>query len=407
MRSEKRVFQKEGRTLLDHRRFLRNDSLGRISIKPVFVLSAMGVFFFLIHGCLYLEPMDPVNKPPNAAIEILVDENSVYIGHEVVLSGENSRDPEGDELAYEWSIEYEVGGEQPFEECDPAKGSGSCNGGSKSTCCFIPNVKAGFTVSLRVYDERGFRSKLETRLIMVQNREPKAVITAETTPNEKNHYTVGQDVYFHGLKSHDPDSDDRLTYDWIVERPSASNTNDFIFELMDQNRNPTEDPSRQVRCRIVPDVEGSYRIHLTVSDGELSNADVFHMEVDPDGPPCIRETYPADAVLLPFLVLDSGKTHRLEVLRVEDDLDFYPPAGGIGFSWKISEDAGLTFRPVGGYNESYLDLDPADFLPGQKVWVRVKVSDRKERVLECAQWELRCSILAGCPQWVTWIIEFR
>lgn len=408
MSSERKGFWKERKNHLYENGLIReNKSKKTLRVLAVLAFPAAGVFFLPLYACLYLESMDPVNKPPKAVIEPLVDEESVYIGAEVILSGENSWDPEGDELTYEWSIEYEVGEENPFEECDPAKGSGSCNGGAKPTCCFIPNDKAGFTVSLRVFDERGFRSKLETRLLVVTNREPKAVITPETTPNERNHYTVGQDVFFHGLKSYDLDSDDRLTYDWHVERPPASNTSDFIFEPLDANRNPTEDQSRQVRCRVVPDVDGTYRIYLTVSDGELTNTAVFPIEVDPDGPPCIRETYPADAVLLPFLVLDGSKTHRLEVLRVEDDLDFYPPAGGIVFSWKISENAGQTFRPVGGYNEPYLDLDPEDFVPGQEIWVRVKVSDRKERELECALWELRCSILAGCPQWVTWIIEFR
>ncbi len=368
----------------------------------------LGAFIFLSASCLYLEPIEPVNKRPTAIVELRIDQELIYIGDSVFLSGENSSDPEEDELTYEWSIEFEVGSEYPYEECGDEQGSGTCNGGTKPTCCFKPTAKANYTISLRVYDKEGIRSSRVSKEIFVNNRPPEAVITAETPSNEENQYIVSQEIWFHGFLSSDLDEGDELSYTWEVERPSASDSEVFVMLTADEGYNPEdEDPKKKLRCLVIPDVPGTYVVYLTVSDGNRESTATSHINVAKDGAPCIRETSPADASIIPLLVFDFMESHRFEVLRVEDDLDPYPPAGGISFNWEISENKGQSFLPVSGYHEPYLDIYPGEFSPGQEVWIRVKVSDRKTRELECGVEEIRCSLVAGCPQWVTWKIEFR
>jgi len=367
----------------------------------------IGTISLVVTGCLYTEKIQPLNKVPQAIIGLRTDQDLVFVGERVILSAESSHDPENKDLTYEWSLEYEVGLEDPYKECGPQANADSCNGGTTENCCFIPLAKTNYTISLRVYDRDGLRSELVQKEVFVNNRPPSAEITTETPSNDQSHYTVGQEIWLHGFRSGDPDEGDALSYAWDAERPPASQSGVFVFEPSNTSYEPTDDPLARQRCLVIPDVSGSYLISLTVDDGELSHTDERHLEVDPDAPPCISDTSPGDATKNDFLVFDLTQPHRLEVLRVEDDLDAYPPEGGIHFDWTISEDAGATFRPVGGHHEPYLDLFPDDFTPGQVVWVRVEAQDRKERELNCGEVELRCSLVPNCPQWVTWILEFR
>ncbi len=83
---------------------------------------------------------------------------------------------------------------------------------------------------------------------------------------------VGDVVEMDGSGSDDPDGDE-LTYEWdLLEKPSASGTS-IVNE-------------RTVDPQFWADVEGTYRLELTVRDGELSGTDDVYVVVsNPNGVP--------------------------------------------------------------------------------------------------------------------------
>jgi hypothetical protein len=372
-------------------------------------LGAGGVLIFL--GCLYTEKIDPIKKPPAVDIELVTNNETIFVGEEIYVSGQNSQDPDGSSLSYEWSLEYNVGTENAFMDCDPATDTGSCNGGRKSICCFIPLTRTTFTVRLRVSDSDGFQSRPDAGelIIPINNRPPTATVTVETERNSLGYFTSGQDIWLHGFESTDPDEGDALSYVWEVDRPSGSVTEAFVLQPSDTARNPTADPQQAKRCLMIPDHPGMYVVHLTVSDGEESDTISETVIVDVDAPPCIEETHPPHSVVNPWLVFDLEQTRRLEVLKVSDDLDPYPPEGRLSFIWKTEDQAGQGFRTIPGYHEPYFDVIPDDYVAGQVVRIRVLVSDRiaRDPYTQCNETQDTCFAEDTCAQWVTWNIEYR
>ncbi len=355
-------------------------------------------------GCLFVQKIEPVNKRPQADVDLLT-EGPFYVGTRILVSAEQSRDPDGRIVRYDWSIEYDVTDQEAYRDC--GVGFDPCGVGGGATCCFVPMAKTVFTIRLRTVDNRGLVSEGVERTVDVSDRAPQAVVTRDTVPNDRGHYTVGQDVWFHALNSKDPDEGETLTYGWFMAtRPPGSSSAAFRFVPSDGDRNPTDDPAGAVRCLVVPDYPGTYELGLTVSDGELDATDTLYFEVDEDGPPCIETTAPDAGTNL--LIFSSQEDRRIEVLSVRDDLDPYPPLGSIHFSWFLQYRESGPFVEVSGHDAPDLFLPAGSFQPGQRIAVRVAVQDRVERDLSsCAQEDRECRLINDCAQWVTWNIEFR
>lgn len=355
-------------------------------------------------GCLFVKKIEPVNKRSEARLD-LVTEAPYYVGTRILLSAEQSRDPDGRIVRYDWSIDFDVTDGEGYQDC--GAGYYSCRPGAAATCCFIPTAKTVFTIRLRTLDDRGLFSPMVERTVEVADRAPQALVTRDTVPNDQGHYTVGQEVWFHGLNSKDPDEGESLTYHWFMAtRPPGSSTADFRFVPSDRERSPTDDPADAVRCLVVPDYPGTYEVGLTVSDGVLDATDTLYFEVDEDVPPCIGATSPDAGASV--LVFSAGEDRRLEVLSVRDDLDPYPPSGWAHFRWFIRYEAEGPLVEVSGHDEPELFLPAGSFDPGQHIAVRVVVRDRVDRDLSgCRPDERECRLVSNCAQWVTWNIEFR
>ncbi len=354
-------------------------------------------------SCLYLDGLEPVNERPEARLEVLTAP-PIFIGDEVVVSAEESRDPDGRVARYEWSLVWDVReGNEGVGEC---LGLPACGPEGEASCCFVPLTTGTFTVSVRVYDEAGLESEQEERTVVVSDRPPRAEIQVETQPKDTGHFVVGQAIWLSGLASSDPDTGDVLSYFWEdAVRPPGSTASEFVLQPSSLDRRPTDDPTEAVLCLMVPDYPGSYEIKLTVSDGTEEDTATKHLEVDEDEPPCIVATNPDAAA--EALLLDSGSPARFQVLEVRDDLDPYPPGNELHFSWSIQYEDG-PFVPVRGYDAPFLDLDPPGSVPGTRLKVRLTVQDRVPRDLDACDPEARtCMLLANCAQWVTWAIEYR
>lgn len=355
-------------------------------------------------GCIYT---DGINRPP--ALEVKVETPTVYVGDEVVISAQNSTDPDGDSLTFEWSLEWRPlpgrgGGDIPSPQPCPRSVP-------ENKYCFVPQAKAIYDVRLTVTDRWGAsRSTPEDEPIeiSVNNRAPVAVLDVVTVGNEFGQFTAGREILLYAGNSSDEDAGDVLSFTWTVDVPQASL--DAFWQTLDSDGASTEDASEAVFLRLVPDVQGSYRVTVRVDDGsggieaaccDSADRDLFVVE---DRAPCVTGTAPDWS--LGALVFDRTEVRRLEVTHVADDLDFYPGGPHASFRWSVSSAPGEPFAPVSGYSYPYLDVDGAAFDLGQVIRVRVIPEDRVDRPAPgCPESQTTCG--ADCFEWVTWEIEFR
>jgi hypothetical protein len=349
-------------------------------------------------GCLYLEGI-------NEAPEVELREESIgpyHVGDQIWVTAQASRDPDGDALYFDWTIEHGASADDPTAlscgvHVEPGK------------LCFVPAARVTYTVSLRVEDDWGATTRALPLSFYINNRPPTADIQVVSPAKDNNHFVVGREIWFLAGASSDPDAGDALSYTWIeLLRPQGSSTAEFVMEPCDANRIPTADPDQAVFLKLIPDYPGTYSVRMMVSDGEDEDSVDRSVEVDADAPPCLGATDPDYRI--GRLLFDRSETRRLEVTSVTDDLDPYPAAatGTTTFRWLISDGGDGRFMEIGGYPLPYLDLDGTDFALGQQVRVRVVAEDRVVRDLSaCPENQALCAIVAGCFQWVTWDLEFR
>jgi hypothetical protein len=164
--------------------------------------------------------------------------------------------------------------------------------------------------------------------------------------------------------------------------------------------------------RLIPDVDGDWKVHITVADGVDTRTYEETIIVVPDQPPCLGALDPAPPPPGSTLVLDAPR--RIAVLVVEDDLDIYPAPppddpylGPAGLRWYVRAPGASSYTlvdtDVGG-----LELDPAHYDPGDRLDVRVEIDDRLGRAVQCAENVATCSIgQNACLQRQTWSVEVR
>lgn len=353
-------------------------------------------------GCIYTEG---INEAP--VIRLQADTAPpIYIGDEVVISAQGTRDPNGDSMTFQWSLEWRPlaeggGGDIPT----PADCSRFV---PPDKYCFRPLAKAIYDVHLTVRDRWGARTSTPPDApfeVVVNNRPPKARLSVITLGNEFGEFTLGSEILLWAGDSTDPDDGDVLTYAWEVAEPPASR--DFVAQTLNVQMQPTGDATEAVYLRLVPDVRGIYSVTVTVSDGagpesvDSATRDLFVRE---DSPPCVVGTDPDFAS--GALVFDRTERRRLEVTRVQDDLDPYPGGAYASFAWSVEWSQGSGFMPVVGYGFPYLDIEGADYSLGQRIRVRVRPLDRVDRPPPiCPESQITCG--ASCFEWITWDIEFR
>jgi hypothetical protein len=167
----------------------------------------------------------------------------------------------------------------------------------------------------------------------------------------------------------------------------------------------------------IPDVASLWTVEVTADDsldgGQVTSE--VPIQVLEDQPPCIEHTSPAaDPEAYVVLQREDGP-RSFSVLFVSDDLDPYPRLsdepyfGDPEFTWLLaSPDTGGRFVPVAGAASPEFAIDPAAYAPGDRVDLRVEVSDRVERDVSCDEEQPTCSLTGGtCYQRLTWGVEIR
>ena len=252
---------------------------------------ALAFLAICFSGCLDNNDESEKNTPPEALIMMPRQADTVEAGKPFAIDGSASKDADGDELQYRWTLS---GLGSPIDLSTKV-----------SDTVIIDTPGKDLVLTLLVQDSGGLTGQ-DIVVITVEpgNRPPTATIT---TPSNGGAYSEGSEIVFNGLASSDPDND-FLTYTWDLSEaggPSytASKQNKFSLDLS----------------------EGQYSISLTVEDpdGEVSTA--THSFTVTNLPPISKIKSDVDSVFVNEKIKFSG----------EDSYD--PEGGALDFLWNFGD----------------------------------------------------------------------
>lgn len=365
----------------------RPRSSGRLGVAAALALGAS--------GCFYAET---INERPSADI-MRLDDNGVPARGSSLMFRAVIFDPDADAVEPSWR----------FEACSAAGTCAALETGTDpifsvtvpSTVVDEPTVR--IAVTLDVVDELGAVARPPQRLDLdVVNNLP--TVQIQRRGRELDGAFPPDVPITISARGADQDADAvALTWELFPPRTSEPTVRRF-----DRLPDPATGGEEYV---LIPDVDGEWTVRVTVHDG-IDDAYVdLPILVVPDQPPCLGASDPTP-VPDTTLVLDAPR--RFAVLVVEDDLDVYPAPsptdpflGPAAFRWYVRAPGAPGFTLV-DTDVAGLELDPAQYDPGDRLDVRVEIDDRVGRDLPCAADAATCSLdQDGCLQRQTWSVEVR
>jgi hypothetical protein len=376
----------------------------------------LALILALSTGCFYV---DPINQRPSIAID-MASSNPVFRGDVVMLTAEID-DPEGDEelTQVQWHA-YLCTDATDQGTCDMAAAFYSAD--THDASFQVPARRAdGVTpvqsvlVTLDATDPGGARAKPEQQLIIpVNNRAPDIPRLYADPPGA---HVLGTKIKIFAAYGDFDDGPEHvtLTEPWTVGTPDVMAT--FTLAVVSNPQQDPNDPAHVYVARTlttgsdpVHDV-GQWTVMLTATDPiGAQTQQTLMLNITPDEPPCIATVapiVPPAGVSLPVF-----EPTLFEVPVVTDDLDVYPPRQGddLGvatFAWTVKPPGSATRRPFG--TGSSVDFDPSAFQPGDLVEIRVEVTDRAGRTVNCPDSDDTCSISPdpSCIQRQTWHVEVQ
>jgi hypothetical protein len=342
-------------------------------------------------GCLYT---DPIHQRPRAEISKRT-EGPVHYPGEVVEFDARKSQGSGATLQYTWQT-FRCDGDRCVQ-VDSALLPGSA---------IYPVTLDGATdgerharreIQLTVSD--GPRTSRDVYTLEVGNREPVVVLQPRQGDVATDTVVVGAPIDIEVHKA-DPDGDG-LTLSWNLVKPAGS---DPAVGLV---------PGPGDAQRLTPDVAGVWRVEVTARD-DFGGQESFAAPIvaQPDQAPCLALTEP-DASVSRHLLSRADGPRRFAALLVADDLDPHPAAvdpgpaaGAAGFGWSMVAPSTGGQRVALGERGAGVALDPAAFGAGDRIELRLDVSDRVART-GCPPDAVRCEDRPGCAQRVSWQVEIR
>lgn len=350
---------------------------------------AVGLLAWLGAGCLYLHD---VNQRP--AIEIVRrTTTAIERGAPVELEAQ-VQDPDSNEVTLQWRA-YACGATTAL--CDDVPFAEATLETFRPT---VPSRTAGaepvqhVRITLDASDEHGARAQLPQVLELdVVNATPSVMLQKVGTAA-----VLGHPVELRALRQDADDPATSVTLTWQLFGPAGS-ARPALRPV------PSGDPAVEAQ-EFTPDVVGAWTLMVTARDpaGAVGTGQLAFV-ISPDRPPCLVALAPSAAAPL---VLDQLR--RFAVVVVDDDLDPFPAEGsGARFAWSLlAPSRGAGRAALGGPSDHAVELDPATFVPGELLELRVEVSDQVARTLPCADGDASCSIGSdGCDQRRTWRMEVR
>lgn len=178
---------------------------------------------------------------PTAVLELLAEEPTVALEHQVVANGGKSNDPAGRSLKYEFRLTQRPSRSEATIQAD----------GEKAT--FSPDRGGLYEVGLKVGNETTWSEEVRAQIEVLppKNRRPTA------RAGDDRGARVGTEVKLNGSASSDPDEDE-LTFQWT------------FISIPEESEAALSDADQKI-ASFTPDVEGQYVVELEVSDGEFSD----------------------------------------------------------------------------------------------------------------------------------------
>ncbi|WP_198673628.1 PKD domain-containing protein [Algibacillus agarilyticus] len=229
------------------------------SMTPNFVADIAGVYTasLIVNDGLLSSTASTINIRVSSAIVTnlapiaipSLTSQTAYTTQEVItVSVGNSYDPENNPITYLWQLET------------PNSSTAILSSTTSETPSFTADVAGTYIVSLTVNDGE-LTSESQSLTITVTQANTAPIASASITSDSG--YLVGDTVTLTGINSTDAQKDN-LTYLWQLTRPDNSNA-----VLSD---------ATSVSPTFIADVEGTYDVSLTVSDGQL-NSDATQISV--------------------------------------------------------------------------------------------------------------------------------
>ncbi|SFD53515.1 PKD domain-containing protein [Pseudoalteromonas denitrificans] len=258
-----------------------------------------------------------VNQAPIAQIDL--DKSTFILASSVNISGEKSKDPEGDDLSYHWQIKNEAGDDYPLDNSNA------------NAFTFTPEHFGSYTIMLKVSDAKKTSPTVSSIITVEPNAQSYPV--AKTSDNMIN--KVGNTNWFNADKSL-ASSGQQLTYKWeIKSKPTQS-----LSEIGD---------STAVRAYLIADKAGRYQISLTVTniENQLSNTSTLILDIDDivtnSSPVAIIESSQLD-----FAVNDLVKLSASESYDSDNDL--------LDYKWSIEKQPLTSTSFLSSSTSEFVDL---------------------------------------------------
>ena len=206
----------------------------------------------------------PIVDNPAAIFSQILPPLSVRAG-EVLALQLNARDPDGDELSYEWTAKNSKGEDVTdtvFVTVEAAEPAGETAGETTTQRApnqgprvqFSTNEGGTYFITVTIDDGNDNQVKESTVIEVIGvNRSPVLDATDPITISPGPPHTVGQEVF---LTAQATDSDgDRITYEWTAKDQS----NQAAQEVLEAGTGPT--------VRFTAGTAGSYLVTVVVNDG--------------------------------------------------------------------------------------------------------------------------------------------
>jgi hypothetical protein len=374
----------------------------------------LGLSAALAGGCFYV---DPINQRPSLDIrprERPGTDGFIHRNDKDVILDAVANDPDGQVVTFEWLV-YACENGLDFSTCDPEAISTSTQPFAQfDVPAFradpdgVGPLPAPPTLSLLAIlngrDELGAAAKPPQQLAIAVRDALPDVTMSDLKPYDG---VVATPVLIFAEYGDADDSAAGVTLTWQAFSPT---TGDHPLEPLTDVMQPDDPERRQAGMKLLTNAEGEWKVKITATDsvGEASVTEHSFLAIG-DEPPCIAEVAPEVPPV--GAVLPVTEPVLFQALRVRDALDRFPAIvgdefiGQTGFAWSLKINNGP--RELLGAAGSSIAFDPAGFALGDRVEVRLEVTDRVVRAT-CPDGDAECSLTGGgCFQRQTWNVEVR